>query len=98
MIDINNINDLLHLLHDILGSEYTVDVTDGMASNDAIKVTKQGSSNEMCIAFDPDPDFPDVILAMVYDGDPESVKCVFWDTEDPQLTYETIIDDIKKSF
>ena len=95
MIDINNINDLLH---DTLGSEYAVDVTDGMMSNDAIKVTKRGYANEMSIALDPDPDFPGVILAIVHNGDPESVKCVFWDTEDPQLTYETIIDDIKKSF
>ena len=95
MIDINNINDLLH---DALDSEYAVDVTDGMMSNDAIKVTKRGSANEMSIVLDPDPDFPGVILAIVYDGDPESVECVFWDTEDPQLTYETIIDDIKKCF
>ena len=47
METINNIYDLLHLLHDVLGDEYNEEVISGAFLNDTIKVTKQGATNAM---------------------------------------------------
>ena len=102
MTTIDNIYDLLHLLFDVLSDEYTEKVINGEYLNDTIKVTKQGSTNAMYIGFD--LKYPDVINATVYD-EPENyderddcpvAEGIFWDTEDPKLTPETIAADIKK--
>ena len=102
MTTINNINDLLNMLSDVLSDEYTEKVINCEYLNDTIKVTKQGSTNAMYIGFD--LKYPDVINATVYD-EPENyderddypvAEGIYWDTEDPKLTPETIAADIEK--
>ena len=105
MITINNIYDLLHILFDVLGSDFTAEVTNGEFPDDTIKVTKQGSTNAMYLGFD--EEYPTVIDATVWD-EPEGYhdryndwpvsEGIYWDTEDPKLTPEAIAADIEKEF
>lgn len=104
MITINNIFDLLHILFDVLGSDFTAEVTSGECLDDTIKVIREGSTNAMYISFD--ENFPSVIEAAVYD-EPEGyhesdefpiAEGICWDTEDEKLTPEVIAADIEKEF
>lgn len=98
MITINNIFDLLHILFDVLGSDFTAEVTSCAFPDDTIRVTKQGSTNAMYLDFDDES--PTVIDASVWDEDNfvPVAEGIHWDTEDEKLTPEDIAADIKKEF
>ena len=103
-LNIEGIFDLLHVLYDVLGDEYDEEVTNGECLNDTIKVTKHGSTNAMYLGFD--NDYPTVINAAVYE-EPEGyherdawpiAEGIYWDTEDEELTPQSIAADIEKEF
>ena len=98
MITINNIYALLHILFDVLGSDFTAEVTSGASLDDTIKVTKQGSTNAMYLGFD--NECPTVIDATVWNEDNflPVAEGIYWDTEDEKLTPEDIAADIKREF
>lgn len=104
-LNIEGIYDLLHVLYDVLGDEYDEEVTSGAFLNDTIKVTKQGSTNAMYLGFD--NEYPSVIDATVWDepngthdryNDWPVSEGIYWDTEDEELTPQTIAADIAKQF
>ena len=102
MTTINNINDLLHMLSDVLSDEYTEEVTNGECLDDTIKVTKQGSTSAMYLSLD--ENYPSVIVAAVYDepdgyhmrGEFPMIDGIYFDTEDNKLKPEIIAEDIEK--
>lgn len=103
-LNITNIYDLLHILFDVLSTGFNAEVVDGEFTEDTIKLTKAGSDNAMYIAFD--INYPTVIDATVW-YEPEGyhdryndwpIEGISWDTEDDELTPETIAADIEKQF
>ena len=94
-----NIHTLSNAIYSALPEGYDTTVTDGTSPDDTIKVTKDGSALAMYIGWDKMAD--DVLNATVYDEhNPEEDELIeegiYWDTDEADVTAESIAEDIIK--
>ena len=93
------IHELDTAIHNALPEGYNTEVTNGTYLDDTIKVTKDGSALAMYIGWDKMAD--DVLNATVYDEhNPEEDELIeegiYWDTDEADMTAESIAEDIIK--
>ena len=93
------IHELDAAIYNALPEGYNTEVTDSVCLDDTIKVKKDGSALAMYIGWDKMAD--DVLNATIYDEhDPEEDKLIeegiYWDTDEADVTAESIAEDIIK--
>ena len=93
------IHELDTAIYNALPEGYDTEVTNGVCIDDTIKVTKDGSALAMYIGWDETA--KGVLDATVYDEhDPEEDELIedgiYWDTDEADVTAESIAEDIIK--